>query len=212
MIAEEPERFYRPALRGATAAGWGSGSTLPGTDWSEIAEIVTDAYRQIAPKTLAARCGPAARVGSGACGRSRRSERNCPRPSPASSPSWTSPACAPRPPISRRRRPQPDLWDDIEHAQLITSRLSNVQGELRRVEDLRRRLDDAQTLWDLAEEMDDADSRTEAEGWRCRGCSATIDVLEVRTLLSGEYDAREALVTIRSESGGCRRRRTSPRC
>ncbi|WP_375496563.1 peptide chain release factor 2 [uncultured Jatrophihabitans sp.] len=96
---------------------------------------------------------------------------------------------------------KPDLWDDIENAQQINSRLSHVQGEIRRVEDLRRRLDDAQTLWDLAEEMDDADSRVEAEN-EVTGLQKAIDLLEVRTLLSGEYDAREALMTIRSEAGG----------
>jgi peptide chain release factor 2 len=95
----------------------------------------------------------------------------------------------------------PDLWDDVEKAQKVTSRLSYAQGEIRRVEDLRRRLDDAQTLWDLAEEMDDADSRTEAES-ELVGLRKAIDELEVRTLLSGKYDSREALVTIRSEAGG----------
>jgi peptide chain release factor 2 len=95
----------------------------------------------------------------------------------------------------------PDLWDDPDNAQQVTSRLSYVQGEIRRVEDLRRRVDDAQTLWDLAEEMDDADSRAEAEA-EVVGLRKAIDELEVRTLLSGEYDAREALVTIRSEAGG----------
>jgi len=95
----------------------------------------------------------------------------------------------------------PDLWDDTDNAQKVTSRLSYVQGEIRRVEDLRRRVDDAQTLWDLAEEMDDADSRIEAEA-EVVGLRKAIDELEVRTLLSGEYDSREALVTIRSEAGG----------
>jgi peptide chain release factor 2 len=95
----------------------------------------------------------------------------------------------------------PDLWNDSENAQRVTSRLSYVQGETRRVEDLRRRLDDAQTLWDLAEEMDDADSRIEAES-EVAGLRKAIDELEVRTLLSGPYDQREALVTIRSEAGG----------
>jgi peptide chain release factor 2 len=95
----------------------------------------------------------------------------------------------------------PNLWDDPENAQKVTSRLSFVQGEVRRVEDLRRRLDDAQTLWDLAEEMDDPDSRAEAEG-EVVGLRKSIDELEVRTLLSGRYDSREALVTIRSEAGG----------
>ncbi|TAM81179.1 MAG: peptide chain release factor 2 [Jatrophihabitans sp.] len=95
----------------------------------------------------------------------------------------------------------PDLWNDPDHAQRVTSRLSYVQGEIRRVGDLRRRLDDAQVLWDLAEEADDADSRAEAEA-EVAALRPAVDELEVRTLLSGEYDAREALVTIRSEAGG----------
>jgi peptide chain release factor 2 len=100
-----------------------------------------------------------------------------------------------------QRASAPDLWDDVEGAQRVTSRLSFVQGEIRRVEDLRRRVDDAQVLWDLAEEADDADSRAEA-GAEVVALRAMIDELEVRTLLAGEYDAREALVTIRSEAGG----------
>jgi peptide chain release factor 2 len=95
----------------------------------------------------------------------------------------------------------PDLWNDTENAQKVTSRLSFVQGEIRRVEDLRRRVDDAQVLWDLAEEADDPGTRAEAEA-EVTSLRAAIDELEVRTLLSGEYDAREALVTIRSEAGG----------
>jgi peptide chain release factor 2 len=95
----------------------------------------------------------------------------------------------------------PDLWNDTEHAQQVTSRLSYVQGEIRRLEDLRRRVDDAQVLWELAEEADDAAARAEAEA-EVTALQGAIDELEVRTLLSGEYDAREALVTIRSEAGG----------
>ena len=95
----------------------------------------------------------------------------------------------------------PDLWDDTDKAQQVTSRLSYVQGDIRRVEDLRRRVDDAQTLWDLAEEMDDDDSRAEAET-ELTSLRKAIDELEVRTLLSGPYDAREALMTIRAEAGG----------
>ena len=100
-----------------------------------------------------------------------------------------------------KRASAPDLWEDVDNAQRVTSRLSYVQGEIRRVADLRRRLDDTQTLWDLAEEMDDADSRAEVEA-ELGGLRTAIDELEVRTLLSGEYDARQALVTIRSEAGG----------
>jgi peptide chain release factor 2 len=95
----------------------------------------------------------------------------------------------------------PDLWDDPDAAQKVTSRLSYVQGEIRRVEDLRRRVDDAQVLWEMAEEAEDDDSKAEAES-EATALRKAIDELEVRTLLSGEYDSREALVTIRSEAGG----------
>jgi peptide chain release factor 2 len=95
----------------------------------------------------------------------------------------------------------PDLWDDPAAAQKVTSRLSSIQGEIRRVEDLRRRLDDAQVLWDLAEDAGDDKERDEAAA-EVADLRKGIDELEVRTLLSGEYDEREALVTIRSEAGG----------
>jgi len=95
----------------------------------------------------------------------------------------------------------PDLWDDVERAQALTSRLSYLQGDLRRVEELRRRLDDAGLLHEMAEEENDAGTLAEAER-ELVALAKEIEELEVRTLLSGEYDAREALVTIRSEAGG----------
>ncbi len=95
----------------------------------------------------------------------------------------------------------PDLWDDPENAQRITSQLAYLDGEIRRLEDVRRRLDDAQTLWELAEGEDDQASRAEVEA-DLVGLTKTIDELEVRTLLSGPYDARDALMTIRAEAGG----------
>jgi peptide chain release factor 2 len=95
----------------------------------------------------------------------------------------------------------PDLWDDQAKAQKVTSRLSYVQGELNRVETLRRRLDDLEILAELAEAEDDADTRAEVEA-ELPNVAKSISELEVRTLLSGEYDSREALVTIRAEAGG----------
>jgi peptide chain release factor 2 len=96
---------------------------------------------------------------------------------------------------------QPDLWNDQERAQKVNSDLSYVQGDLRRVDDLNRRLDDASLLLEMAEDEDDQASRDEVES-EVASLRASIDELEVRTLLSGEYDARDALVTIRSEAGG----------
>ena len=93
----------------------------------------------------------------------------------------------------------PDLWSDQEKAQAVTSRLSHTQADLKRVEDLRQRLDDLAVLFELGE--DDPDTALEAES-ELTGVETDIEAMEVRTLLSGEYDEREALVTIRSEAGG----------
>ncbi|HYP46316.1 MAG TPA: peptide chain release factor 2 [Propionibacteriaceae bacterium] len=95
----------------------------------------------------------------------------------------------------------PDLWGDQENAQRVTSRLSALQSELERVQGLRSRLDDLAILVQLAEEEDDAAGTREAEV-ELASLQKAIQVLEVRTLLSGDYDPREALVTIRSEAGG----------
>ncbi|MBA3409375.1 MAG: PCRF domain-containing protein, partial [Geodermatophilaceae bacterium] len=44
----------------------------------------------------------------------------------------------------------PDLWNDSENAQAVTSRLSYLQGDLRRIEDLRARLDDIAVMHELS--------------------------------------------------------------
>jgi peptide chain release factor 2 len=95
----------------------------------------------------------------------------------------------------------PNLWDDQARAQRVTSELSHTQGELRRVEGLRQRLDDLPVLYELADEENAADAKAEADV-ELKALHADIEAIEVRTLLSGEYDQREALLNIRSGAGG----------
>ncbi|WP_203579782.1 peptide chain release factor 2 [Microbacterium hibisci] len=95
----------------------------------------------------------------------------------------------------------PDLWDDVEKAQKVTSALSHRQAELKRVADVEQRLDDLDVLVELANEMDDEDSAEEARH-EIAELEDIISQLEVQTLLDGEYDERSAVVTIRSGAGG----------
>jgi peptide chain release factor 2 len=95
----------------------------------------------------------------------------------------------------------PNLWDDQARAQRVTSELSHTQGELRRVEGLRQRLEDLPVLYELADEENAADAKAEADV-ELKALHADIEAIEVRTLLSGEYDQREALLNIRSGAGG----------
>jgi peptide chain release factor 2 len=95
----------------------------------------------------------------------------------------------------------PNLWDDQTRAQKVTSELSHTQGELRRVEELRQRVDDLPVMYELAAEEGGADDVAEADA-ELKKLREDIEAMEVRTLLSGEYDEREALVNIRSGAGG----------
>lgn len=95
----------------------------------------------------------------------------------------------------------PNLWDDPEAAQKVTSKLSRVQSEINRLSSLRQRLDDLPVLLELARGEEDLSALDDA----CKeldSVTKAISELEVQTLLSGEYDHRDALVTIRSEAGG----------
>ena len=95
----------------------------------------------------------------------------------------------------------PNLWDDQARAQKVTSDLSHAQNELRRIEGLRGRLNDLPVLYELAAEEGGPEEVAEADAELAK-LREDIEAMEVRTLLSGEYDEREALVNIRSGAGG----------
>ena len=98
----------------------------------------------------------------------------------------------------------PDLWDDVENAQKVTSALSYKQSELNRLRSLSSRIDDVEVMVELAEAEDEetaAELLADAER-ECGQIRAKLEDLEVLVLLSGEYDQREAVVTIRAGAGG----------
>ncbi|MQA06084.1 MAG: peptide chain release factor 2 [Streptosporangiales bacterium] len=95
----------------------------------------------------------------------------------------------------------PGLWDDPEQAQRVTSKLSYLQGEIKKLAALRERIDDLRVLFELASAEDDAATLAEAEQ-ELRALGTRVGELEVRTLLSGPYDERGALVTVNAQAGG----------
>ncbi|MEE1295624.1 MAG: peptide chain release factor 2 [Bifidobacterium sp.] len=96
---------------------------------------------------------------------------------------------------------EPGLWDDPEHAQKVTSKLSAVQSQLKRLAGASERLDDVETLVELGREEDDADTLDEARE-EVEAIARDLDDMEIQTLMDGEYDERSAVVTIRSGAGG----------
>jgi peptide chain release factor 2 len=96
----------------------------------------------------------------------------------------------------------PDLWDDPEAAQQVTSALSRANAEYDRVTGMDARIDDLEVLVEMGTE-DGGDAATMAEAeTELAAVKKAVAELEVRTLLSGEYDEREAVVTIRAGAGG----------
>ena len=99
------------------------------------------------------------------------------------------------------RAGEPNLWDDPAAAQVITSKLSHRQSELERLNRLTGRIDDLEVLVELGQDEDDDASMVEA-ATELDSIRKALKELEVVTLLSGEYDEREAVVTIRAGAGG----------
>lgn len=99
----------------------------------------------------------------------------------------------------------PDLWDDADNAQKITSELSHLQHELDRLSKIEARIGDVEALVEMGEESTDEEERallyTEAEE-DLKKLKEDMAALEIRTLLDGEFDDRHAVVTIRAGAGG----------
>jgi len=96
-----------------------------------------------------------------------------------------------------REAADPDLWSDQDRAQAVTRKLSSVRGDISRIDGLRHRWEDISAAFDLG----DDDLMAEAIE-QLPALSKDISVLEVRTLLSGEYDERDAIVQLSAGAGG----------
>ncbi len=108
----------------------------------------------------------------------------------------------------RARRPQleaeasrPDLWDDAERAKRVTGELSAVTDDIDGYERLAGRLDDAETLHELARDEGDEGALAEVDE-ALVGIDRDLRAIELRSMFSGEYDEHDALVTIQAGEGG----------
>jgi peptide chain release factor 2 len=108
----------------------------------------------------------------------------------------------------RERRPEledaaalPGLWDDPDEARKVTGELSTVIDDLDTFDRLAEKVDEAATLQELGVEMDDDSVEAEIRGLLL-AASEQFDGLELRSLLSGEYDERDVVITLQSGEGG----------
>jgi peptide chain release factor 2 len=94
----------------------------------------------------------------------------------------------------------PNLWSDPQRSQTIMRERKRLEDALRTEEELGRRSGDIDTYFELAKEgetLDQADLKREIES-----LDVLVERLETETLLSGDNDARNAIVTIHPGAGG----------
>jgi len=106
-----------------------------------------------------------------------------------------------RRPLLEAEASRPDLWDDPDRARSITGELSAVTGDIERYEQLAARLDDAETLYELAREEDDEAAIAEVDE-ALASLDRDMRQVELESMFTGEHDEHDALVTIQAGEGG----------
>ena len=93
------------------------------------------------------------------------------------------------------------FWDDIANSQKVVQRTSNLKSKVAAYEKLRQDYDDALVMIELSNEEEDEgmlDECTES----VEKFESDLDTMTLTTLLSGEYDAKNAILTFHAGAGG----------
>ena len=104
----------------------------------------------------------------------------------------------------------PGFYDDQERSQKIISEMGEVKNKLERFGKLSTQYEEAETLLEMIEEENDPSLAAEGEE-AVNGVEKAIDELQLMTMLNGEYDHNNAILTFHAGTGGTEHR-TGPRC
>ena len=95
----------------------------------------------------------------------------------------------------------PNFWDDTENSGKILRELKRIKSTLEEYAELKRSLEDALTLADMGIEEND-ESVTDEVVAEVEKIRAGEERMRLETLLSGEYDACNAIVSLHPGAGG----------
>ena len=96
---------------------------------------------------------------------------------------------------------EPNFWDNPEEAQKVAQVVTQLKDEVGIFRSLETRSEDLVVMLELAMEEEDADIVGEIEQ-SLTSVRADIEHLELGMLLSGEYDANNAILTLHAGAGG----------
>ncbi len=95
----------------------------------------------------------------------------------------------------------PDFWSNTQRVQKVNQRIATLRDELGAYEDLALKIEDIQTLLELATEENDESLQKEiADG--VDTVTQHLEQMELRLMLTGEFDANNAILSIHSGAGG----------
>ena len=95
----------------------------------------------------------------------------------------------------------PDFWNDVETSSKVQKKMSQLNNKIASHKDLENRYDDAMTLIEMASEEDDRDLYEEALA-EVDKLAEDVDRIKLTTLLTGEYDDSNAILTFHAGAGG----------
>jgi peptide chain release factor 2 len=101
----------------------------------------------------------------------------------------------------QKQASDPSLWDDPAHGQQVTSKLARLTAEVDRHDALQRRLGDATAIDELLTGSADPDLQHELEQTMA-ALEVDLEKVELAALLSGPYDAHDAIATVQAGAGG----------
>ena len=99
------------------------------------------------------------------------------------------------------RAAEPGFYDDMENSQKVLKRTSDLNNKVDSFNSLVEKYEDAMALIELADEEEDLSLFEEAES-EVNGVQETVEKLRLQTLLTGEYDKNNAILTFHAGSGG----------
>ena len=96
---------------------------------------------------------------------------------------------------------EPSFWDDAAAAQKLNQELADLKGGVDTYRDLMAKYEDAETLYEMGIEENDASMEADIRA-ELTLISEGLETLQLEVLLSGEYDANDAILTLHAGAGG----------
>ena len=93
------------------------------------------------------------------------------------------------------------FWDDLQNSQAVLKRTSALKSKVSAYEKLCADYDDALVMIELSDEEGDLDLLPECEE-NVKAFESNLDTMTLTTLLSGEYDSKNAILTFHAGAGG----------